>query len=89
MKNHNRDVRYSLEFAHLVCDFLSDPNRNFTYKEIMDLLQIPNENRLSFKFYVEDLIKGKTAKQVTEQYNLKKPLDYYEEDIEKYAYLMS
>ena len=59
------------------------------YKEIMDFLQIPNEERLSFKFYIEDLIKGKTAKSVVEQYNLKKPLDYYEEDIAKYAYLMS
>ena len=89
MKEHKRDIRYSLEFAHLVCQFLSNPNKDFTYKEIMDLLQIPNEERLTFKFYVEDLIKGKTAKSVSEQYILKKPLDYYEKDIEKYAYLMS
>lgn len=89
MKNQKRDVRYSLDFAHLVCNFLSDPNREYTYKEIMNILQIPNEERLSFKFYVEDLIKGKTAKEVTSLYNLKRPKDYYESDIYKYEYLMS
>ena len=89
MKNHKRGKRYSLDFAHLVCNFLSDSNRDYTYKEIMNLLQIPNEERLTFKFYIEDLIKGKTAKDVTKLYNLKKPKDYYESDIDKYEYLMS
>ena len=89
MKNHKRNVRYSLDFAHLVCNFLSDPNRDYTYKEIMNFLQIPNEERLSFKFYVEDLIKGKTAKEVTSLYKLKKPKDYYEDQVAKYEYLMS
>lgn len=89
MKNHKRGKRYSLEFAHLVCKFLSDPKRNYTYKEIMNFLNIPNEERLTFKFYVEDLIKGKTAKEVTSLYRLKRPLDYFERNIDKYSYLMN
>lgn len=75
--------RYSLDFAHLVCNFLSDPNRQYTYKQIMDFLQIPNEERPAFRIYINDLLRGRTAKSVTEQYNLKKPL----EDDNEFAYL--
>ena len=67
--------RYSLDFAHLVCNFLSDSKRNYTYKEIMDLLQIPNEERANFRVYINDLLTGRTAKSVTECYTLKRPLE--------------
>lgn len=75
MNGANESNRYSLDFAELVCCFLSDPNRDFTYKEIMDFLQIPNEERANFKVYINDLLSGRTALSVTRKYNLKKPLE--------------
>lgn len=66
--------RYSEPFAILVCKFLSDPNREFTYKEIMDLLDIDNDERLLFKKFVDDLVQGRTYKNITSQYDIKKPL---------------
>ena len=79
MNGANKSNRYSLDFAHLVCNFLSDPTRDFTYKEIMDFLQIPNEQRANFKVYINDLLTGRTAKSVTENYTLKRPLEGNEE----------
>lgn len=75
MQGANVSNRYGLEFAELVCQFLSDPNREFTYKEIMDFLQIPNEERANFRVYINDLLQGRTAKSVTCKYNLKRPLE--------------
>ena len=70
---------YSTDFAHLVCNFLSDPSRNYTYDEIANYLLIPAEERLCFKQYINKLILGKTAKEVTELYDLKRPIDYYDD----------
>lgn len=71
----DKSARYSLEFAELVCQILSDTTRDFTYKEIMDMLDIPNNERVLFKVYINDLIRGRTALSVTSKYNLRKPLE--------------
>lgn len=62
--------RYSLEFAELVCQFLYNKEGDRTYSdvEIMDLLEIPDEDRPKFKVYLNDLRAGRTAKEVTEKY---------------------
>ena len=65
-------TRYSEQFAYLVCQFLKDGDK-FTYDEIMDYLEIPKEDRKFFKVYIDDLLNGRTAKNVTQFYNLKKP----------------
>lgn len=70
---------YGEDFAYLACCFLSDPNRDFTYDEIADFLDIPKNERLNFKQYVNKLINGRTSVKITEQYNLKRPKDYYED----------
>ena len=65
-------TRYSEQFAYLVCQFLKEGDK-FTYGEIMDYLEIPKEDRKFFKVYIDDLIRGRTAKNVTSNYELKKP----------------
>lgn len=66
-------TRYSLDFAHLVCQFLKNGDQ-FTYLEIMNALQIPKEDRKMFKVYINDLLRGRTALEVTRYYGeLKKP----------------
>lgn len=84
MKGAKVQNRYSLEFAELLCQFLSDPTIVYTYKEIMDLLDIPNEERKNFKIFIDDLIRGRTCKSVTEKYNLNKPIQGKDE----FSYLM-
>lgn len=73
-KGMARTIRYPLEYAHEVCKVLSDGN-NHTYSEVMDILNIPEIDRANFKIYINDLIRGRTAKSVTCNYNLKKPID--------------
>lgn len=75
----NQFKLYNEDFAYLVCSFLSDPNRNYTYDEMADFLDIPREERLNFKQYVNKLINGRTSVKIAEQYNLKRPIDYYED----------
>lgn len=85
MQGGNEKNRYSLEFAELVCQFLSDKNRNFSYKEIMDYLEIPNSERKNFKIFIDDLIFGRTCKSVTSKYDLHKP----GLDKDDFSYLMN
>lgn len=73
MSGANIANRYSLFMAEVVCQFLSDESRNYTYKEIMDLLDIPNQERLNFKVFIDDIIRGRTAKQISSKYKLKIP----------------
>lgn len=77
--------RYTLEFAELVCQFLSDTSRNFTYKEIMDFLEIPNNERKNFKVFIDDLIAGRTCKSIVSKYDLHKPIMGKDD----FSYLMS
>lgn len=75
-KNQVTSKQYDLEIAHLVCKLLSDESKTYTYQDIMTLLNIPNEECKIFKIYVNDLLRGRTAKQVVCQYNnLKKPME--------------
>lgn len=69
----NGRTRYSLEFAHLMSNILQ--NNNLSYVEIMDLLEIPEEDRLYFKVYIDDLVEYRTAKLVTQNYKINKPRD--------------
>lgn len=70
----NGRTRYSLDFAYLVCQFLQ--NGKYTYTQIMDYLEIPSEDRPYFKVYINDLLRGRTALEVTRNFdNLKKPID--------------
>lgn len=64
--------RYSEDFAFLVCQFLKDGDK-FTYGEIMDYLQIPKQDRKLFKIYIDNLLRGRTAKNITSRFELKKP----------------
>lgn len=41
----------------------------------MDLLNIPNDQRILFKVYINDLLRGRTALSITKKYNLNKPLE--------------
>lgn len=77
--------RYTLGFAELVCNFLSDNTRDFSYKEIMDLLEIPNSERKTFKIFIDDLIAGRTCKSITSKYDLHKP----RLDRDDFSYLMN
>lgn len=63
--------RYSLEFAHIVCQFLYCRDKNYTDEEIMDHLQIEESDRPKFLVYLDDLRRGRTALLVTELYKNK------------------
>ena len=85
MKDVDLHIRYSTMMAHLICNFLSDSNRDYTYKEIMDLLRIPNEERVQFRIFINYLYEGKTYKDITKGYKLKRP----KEGNEAFSYLMN
>lgn len=73
--NGVQKAKYSEMFAHLLCNFLSDGSV-YTYKELADVLQIPNEQRIYFRNFIKKLINGDTYKNVSSQYNnLKLPID--------------
>lgn len=59
--------RYSLEFAHLVCQFLYE-DKEYTDEQIMDYLQIPEVDRPKFIVYLKDLRRERTAKDVVKLY---------------------
>lgn len=69
-----KNYRHTLEDAQTVCNLLSGPNQNYTYTQIMDLLNVPDTERKDFKVYIDDLFRGRTAKSVTSQYKLNKPI---------------
>ncbi len=70
----NKIYRHGLEDAKAVCEMLSDSNKVYSYNEIMDNLNVPTAERQDFKIYIDDLLRGRTAKSVTCQYNLNKPI---------------
>lgn len=85
MRGAKMSNRYSLAYAELVCKFLSDPERDFSYKEIMDYLEIPNNERKNFKIFIDDLLRGRTCKSVTDKYDIRKP----RLDKDEFSYLMN
>ena len=70
----NEVYRHNFDDAHAVCQLLSNPNKQYSYNEIMDILNVPISERQDFKVYIDDLLRGRTAKAVTLQYNLNKPI---------------
>ena len=60
---------------HLLCQFLSDSN-TYSYKDIMDLMHIPNEDRKLFKIFINVVIRKRTGKVITDEYypSLSKPI---------------
>jgi hypothetical protein len=74
MKNNNF-IQYSDVFAYLICNILSDGNV-YSYKEIADMLKIPNNERVGFVKFINELINGKTHKNISGQFNnLKRPVN--------------
>lgn len=61
-----RRNRYSKEFGFLVCQFLVNADDNLTYGQLMDLLNIEEEDRNTFKVYVKNILNGNTIKDVKE-----------------------
>lgn len=73
--NGVQEAKYSEMFAHVLCNFLSDGNI-YTYKQLANYLQIPNEQRVYFRKFIKKLVEGDTYKNVSCQYkNLKLPVD--------------
>lgn len=66
---------YSEFTIHLLCQFLSDGN-TYSYKDIMGLMHIPNEDRKLFKIFINDVIRKRTGKVITDEYysSLSKPI---------------
>lgn len=65
--------RYSDDMAEIVCKILAE-GKFETYKDIADILNIPEKDRIRFRIYVDDILKGKTGTHHSRQYkNLKKP----------------
>lgn len=65
--------RYSDDMAEILCKVLSEGNFE-TYKDVADILGIPEKDRIRFRIYVDDILKGKTGTYYSRQYKyLKKP----------------
>ena len=77
---------YPPEFTMLVCNFLSDPNRTFTFREICDYLLIDLEDRKMFRDYVEYILKGKMHSDITKDYDLHKYIFDVSPDDPTYCY---
>lgn len=59
--------------AEILCKILSEGEFE-TYKDIAEKLNIPEKDRIRFRIYVDDILKGKTGTYYSRQYkNLKKP----------------
>lgn len=73
---------YSEFSIHLLCKILSDGN-TYSYKEVMDMMQIPNEDRRLYKVFINDVISKRTGKLVTDQFypNLQKPIIKEDDDL--------
>lgn len=80
-KNYNfgKGIRVFNQYDESVtiatCELLSDENE-YTYTQIMDKLNIPINERLNFKVFINDLVRGRTCKYITCNYNLKKPISW-------------
>ena len=81
------EKRYDEFTIHLLCKFLSD-EREYSYKEIMDLLQIPNEDRKLFKVFINDVIRKRTGKLITDRFypNLKQPITKDDDNLTSWTF---
>lgn len=64
--------RYPPEITESLCKLLSE--KEYSYKEIMDYFQIPDEDRQDFKIYIDLVFRGRTGKTISEKYKLYKPV---------------
>lgn len=65
--------RYSDDMAEILCKILAEGNFE-TYRDIAEMLGIPEKDRIRFRIYVDDILKGKTGTYHSRQYkSLKKP----------------
>lgn len=68
-------INYGEFYAYIICQFLSDTTREYTYKEIADYMQVPYNERVQFANFINCLLLGDTYLNVTRQFsNLKRPL---------------
>ena len=61
--------RYSDDMAEIVCKILAEGNFK-TYKDIAERLQIPEKDRIRFRIYIDDILKGKTGTYYSRQYDV-------------------
>lgn len=67
------NFRYTDDMAEILCKVLHEGNFE-TYKDVADIIGIPEKDRIRFRVYVDDIIKGKTGTYYSRQYDkLKKP----------------
>lgn len=83
----NGRTQYSPDFTILVCQVLSDPNREFRIDELCDLFEVPLEDRKMFANYVQDITRRQRDTYVVNQYPIlksPKPLPKNHEDYKYY-----
>ena len=68
MKGASVHNRYPTDIAEELCKFLSDGNQ-YTYRELMNHFNIPNEERKNFKVFIDDLVDKRTYKAISDKYN--------------------
>lgn len=72
--NGSAKMRPQELFIHLICRFLSDGN-TYTFRQLADILEIPNNERLQFVNLVSSIINGDTGLEISRLYGeLKRPL---------------
>lgn len=83
----NGRTQYSPDFTILVCQVLSDPNREFRIDELCDLFEVPLGDRKMFANYVQDITRRQRDTYVVNQYPIlksPKPLPKNHEDYKYY-----
>ena len=83
----NGRTQYSPDFTILVCQVLSDPNREFRIDELCDLFEVPLEDRKMFANYVQDITRRQRDTYIVNQYPIlksPKPLPKNHEDYKYY-----
>lgn len=77
MKDQNLDKRYDLDFAQIVCQYLSDLNHTYTFQELMDVMGVPPSEKIVFRVFITDLLHGRTCKSISRNYVLKQPIGIF------------
>ena len=83
----NGRTQYSPDFTILVCQVLSDPNREFRIDALCDLFEVPLEDRKMFANYVQDITRRQRDTYIVNQYPIlksPKPLPKNHEDYKYY-----
>lgn len=83
----NGRTQYSPDFTLLVCQALSDPNREFRIDELCDLFEVPLNDRKMFANYIQDITRRQKDTFIINQYPVlksPKPLPKNHEDYKYY-----